>query len=32
MLTTAIFELVQQFYRATEIGAANAISLCADEP
>jgi len=33
MLTTAVFELVQQFYRATEIGnAANALSACADQP
>jgi len=34
MLTTAVFELVKQFY-ATEIGrpnAANAISACADQP
>jgi len=31
MLTSAIFELVQQFYHATEIGnAANAFSTCAD--
>jgi len=31
MLTTAVFELVQQFYHATEIGnVANAISTCAD--
>jgi len=35
MLTTAVFELVQQFYHATEIGrpnAANAVSACADQP
>jgi len=35
MLTTAVFELVQQFYNATEIGrsnAANAASACADQP
>jgi len=35
MLTTAVFELVQQFYHATEIGrpnAANAVSDCADQP
>jgi len=34
MLTTAVFELVKQFY-ATEIGrpnAANAVSTCADQP
>jgi len=31
MLTTAVFELVQQFYHATEIGnVANAVSTCAD--
>jgi len=29
MLTTAVFELVQQFYHATEIGyVANAVSAC----
>jgi len=35
MLTTAVFELVQQFYHAAEIGwpnAANAVSACADQP
>jgi len=33
MLTTAVFELVQQFYHATEIGnAANAVNACADQP
>jgi len=33
VLKTAVFELVQQFYHATEIGnAANAISECADQP
>jgi len=32
MLTSAVFELVQQFYHATEIGnAANAVSACADQ-
>jgi len=32
MLTSAAFELVQQFYHATEIGnAANAVSACADQ-
>jgi len=34
MLTTALFELVKQFF-ATEIGrpnAANAVSACADQP
>jgi len=31
MLTTAFFELVQQFYHATEIGnVAKAVSTCAD--
>jgi len=31
MLTSAVFELVQHFYQATEIGnAANAVSTCAD--
>jgi len=30
---TAVFELVQQFYHATEIGnVANAVSTCADQP
>jgi len=33
MLTTVVFELVQQFYHATEIGSvANAVSACADQP
>jgi len=33
MLTAAIFELVKQFYHATEIGnVANAVSACADQP
>jgi len=35
MLTTAVFELVQQFYHAAEIGrpnAANAVCACADKP
>jgi len=33
MLKTAVFELVQQFYHATEIGSvANAVSACADQP
>ena len=33
MQTTAVFELVQQFYHATEIGnVANAVSACADQP
>jgi len=32
MLTTAVFELVQQFHHATEIGnVANAVSTCADQ-
>jgi len=34
-LTTAVFELVQQFYHTTEIGrpnAANTVSTCADQP
>jgi len=34
MLTTAVFELVQQFYYAAEIGrpnAANVVSACADQ-
>jgi len=31
MLTTAVFELVQRFYHATEIAnVANAFSACAD--
>ena len=33
MLTTAVFELVQQFYHATEIAnVANGVSACADQP
>ena len=33
MLTTAVFELVQQFYHDTEIGnVANAVSTCAAQP
>jgi len=33
MLTTTVFEFIQQFYHATEIGnVANAISACADQP
>jgi len=33
MLTTAVFELVQQFYHDLEIGnAANGVSACADQP
>jgi len=33
MLTTALFELVQQFYHATEIdNVANAVSARADQP
>jgi len=33
MLTTAVFELVQQFYHATEIGnAANVVRACTDQP
>jgi len=33
MLTTAVFELVQQFYHATETGnVVNAVSTCADRP
>jgi len=33
MLTTAVFDLVRQFYHATEIGnAANAASAFADQP
>jgi len=32
MLTTVIFELVQQFYHDTEIGnAANMVSACVDQ-
>jgi len=33
MLTTAVFELTQQFYHAAEIGnVLNAGSACADQP
>jgi len=33
MLTTAAFELVQQFYHDTEIGnVASGISTCTDQP
>ena len=33
MLKTAVFELVQQFYHATEFGnVANTVSVCADQP
>jgi len=33
MLTTDVFELVQQFYHHTEIGnVANGVSACADQP
>jgi len=33
MLKTAVFELGQQFYHATEIGnIANGVSTCADQP
>jgi len=33
MLTTAVFELVQQFFYDTEIGnVANGVSACADQP
>jgi len=33
MLTTAGFDLVQQFYHATEIGdVANAVRVCSDQP
>ena len=33
VLTTAVFELVQQFYHATEIGnVATAVSACANQP
>ena len=34
MLKTVVFELVQQFNHATEIGnnVANAVSACADQP
>jgi len=32
VLTNAVFELVQQFYHATEIGnVANAVNACADQ-
>jgi len=32
-LKTAVFDLVQQFYHATEIGnVANAVCTCADQP
>jgi len=32
MLTTAVFDLVQQFYHATEIGnVANAVIACVDQ-
>jgi len=33
VLNTAVFELVQQFYHATEISnVANAVNACADQP
>ena len=33
MLTTAVFELLEQFYHATAIrNVANAVSACADQP
>ena len=33
MLKTAVFELMQQFYHATEVGnIANTVSACADQP
>jgi len=33
MLTTAVFELVQQFYHVTEIAnVAIAVSACSDQP
>jgi len=33
MLTTTVFDLVQQFYHATEIGnVANAVNACAHQP
>jgi len=33
MLTTAVFELMQQFYHATETGSvANVVSTCAAQP
>jgi len=33
MLTTAVFELVQQFYHAVEMAnVANGVSVCADQP
>jgi len=32
MLTTAVFELVQQFFHATDFGnVANAVSACAEQ-
>jgi len=32
VLKTAVFELMQQFYHATEVGnIANAVSACADQ-
>jgi len=33
MLKTAVFELAQQFYHATEVcNIANTVSACADQP
>jgi len=33
MLKTAVFELVQQIYHATEVGnVANAVNACPDQP
>jgi len=33
MLTTAVYELVQQFYHAAEIGnVAHVVSACAEQP
>jgi len=33
ILTTAVFEVMQLFYRATETGnVANVVSTCADQP
>jgi len=33
MLTTAVFEFMQQFYHVTEIGnVANTVSACTDQP
>jgi len=33
LATAAVFELVQQFYHATEIGSeADAVNTCADQP